>query len=84
MCSNIDGFRDDHTKQSKTERERQILHNIMYMWNLKKIQQTSDYNKKRRRLIDTESKLVVTSGEREEGRGNIGLGSKRYKLLDIK
>ena len=24
-----------HTKQSKSERERQILHDITYMWNLK-------------------------------------------------
>ena len=25
-------------------------------------------------LADTENKLVVTSGEREEGRGKIGIG----------
>ena len=38
-----------------------------------KIQQTSDYNKKRSKLIDTENKLVVTSGEREEEKSNIGV-----------
>ena len=27
--------RDDHTKWSKSERERQILYNITYMWTLK-------------------------------------------------
>ena len=37
---------------------------------------TSEYNsnKKRSRLIDTENKLVITSGERKVGRGPIGLG----------
>ena len=29
-CSNMDGPRDDHTKQSKSERQ-----DITYMWNLK-------------------------------------------------
>jgi len=38
----------------------------------KKIQQTSEYNKKRSRFIGTENKPVVTSGERV--RGNIGVG----------
>ena len=46
MCSNIDGFRDDHTKQSKSERERQILHNIMYIWNLKKTNKLVTITKK--------------------------------------
>ena len=35
ICSNMDGPRDYHTKQSKWERERQILYDIIYMWNLK-------------------------------------------------
>ena len=30
------GPRDDHTKWSKLDRERQISYNITYMWNLKK------------------------------------------------
>ena len=33
----------------------------------KTIQQTSEYNKKRNRLTDTENKLVVISEEKEEG-----------------
>ena len=36
ICSNMDGPRDDHTKWSKSDRERQILYDITYMWNLKK------------------------------------------------
>ena len=35
ICSNIDATRDYHTKWSKSERERQTLHDITYMWNLK-------------------------------------------------
>ena len=35
ICSNMDGPRDDHTKWSKSERERRIPYDITYMWNLK-------------------------------------------------
>ena len=35
ICSNMDGFRDYHTKWSKSERETQIPYDITYMWNLK-------------------------------------------------
>ena len=31
----MDGPRDDYTKQSKSEREKQIPYDITYMWNLK-------------------------------------------------
>ena len=31
----MDGPRDNHTKRSKSERERQIPYEITYMWNLK-------------------------------------------------
>ena len=32
---NMDATRDSHTKWSQSERERQILYDITYMWNLK-------------------------------------------------
>ena len=35
ICSYMGGPRDDHTKQSKSERERQISYDITYIWNLK-------------------------------------------------
>ena len=44
--------------------------------------QTSEYYKKKDRLMDIENKLVVPHGERE-GRGNIGVGIKRYKPVGI-
>ena len=34
ICSNMDGPRDYHTKWSQTE--RQILYDIIHIWNLKK------------------------------------------------
>ena len=36
ICGNMDATRDYHTKWSKTRKtERQIPHDITYMWNLK-------------------------------------------------
>ena len=31
----MEGPKDYHTKQSKSERQRQIPYDIIYMWNLK-------------------------------------------------
>ena len=31
----MDGPRDDHTKRSKSDRERQISYDITYIWSLK-------------------------------------------------
>ena len=53
--------------------ERQILYDIIYMWNIKK--KNSEHSKKEADT-DIENKLVVSSGERER--------FKRYKLLYIK
>ena len=35
ICSNMDGPRDCHAEWNKSHREREISHNITYMWNLK-------------------------------------------------
>ena len=35
ICSNMDAIKDSQTKWSRSERERQIPHDITYMWNLK-------------------------------------------------
>ena len=34
ICSNMDGPKDYHTMWSKSDRERKILYDITYMWNL--------------------------------------------------
>ena len=36
ICSNVDGPRDYHTEWNKTEKERQIPYDVIFMWNLKK------------------------------------------------
>ena len=35
ICSNVDGLGGHYAKWSKPDRERQILYDITYMWNLK-------------------------------------------------
>ena len=36
ICRDVGVPRDCHTEWSKSEREKEILHNIAYMWNLEK------------------------------------------------
>ena len=45
ICSSNDEFGGHYAKWNKSDRERQILHGITYIWNIK-ILQTSEYNKK--------------------------------------
>ena len=40
----MDGLGGHYVKWNKSDRERQILYDTTYMWSLKKIQQTSEYN----------------------------------------
>ena len=61
ICSNMDEPRDCHTKWSKWDRERQILYDIAYMWNLKKRVQMN-YLQNRNRVTDVGNKLMVTRG----------------------
>ena len=52
ICSNMDGPRDCHTEQSKSDAERQISYDIAYMWNLKKRVQMNLFTK-----IEVESRM---------------------------
>ena len=64
----MDRPRDYHTKWSKSDRERCISYDMIYMWNLKKwYKWTYLQNRNRNRLIDIENKLMVTKGEEGEG-----------------
>ena len=51
---------------SKSDKERQIPYDIIYMWNIN-TQQTSEYSKKEA-LTEVDNKLMVTS-EGREGEG---------------
>ena len=63
----MDGPRDDHTKCSKSDRERQISYDVTYLWSLKKWYKWT-YLQNRNRLRDIENNLMVTKGE--GGRGD--------------
>ena len=41
ICNNMDGLGGHYAKWNKSERERQILYDTIFMWILKKIQQNS-------------------------------------------
>ena len=61
---------------SQTEKDKYCM--ISLLCRIWKIKQTGEYNnnnQKNTRLTDVESKLMVISGERERGRGNIGVGN---------
>ena len=79
--NNMDGPGDYHTKWSKSERERQITYDIIYMWDLK-IKYKWTYLWNRNRLTDIGNKLMVTKGE--GGKDKLGVGISRYTLLYIK
>ena len=68
------GPRDYHTKQNKSDRERQIPYDITYMWNLK--YDTNQYTYKTKTDSQTQRTVLwVPRWEEEVGRGrNGGLG----------
>ena len=78
----MDGPKDYHTNQSKSERERQILYDITYMWNLK--YNTNEHTSK----AETDSQMYRTDygcqgGGGGEGRDEIsGLAEANY-CIDI-
>ena len=62
ICSSIDRLKDDHTKWSKPQRERQIWYDVTYMWNQKKRYNGLTY-KNRNIPIDLENKPMAMKGE---------------------
>ena len=77
ICSNMDATRDYHTKWSKSERERQILYNTTYMWNLKYSTNEPIYKTE----TDSQNRFVVA----EEGRSGRDweVEVSRCKLLQL-
>ena len=74
----MDGPRDDHTKWSQSERERQISYDITYMWNLIKWYKWT-YLQNRNRPTDSENRLVVTKGEGGKNR-SLGVTDTHYYI----
>ena len=63
ICSNMNATRDDHSKWSKSKRERQIPYDITYMWNLKNDTNELIY-KTETDSQDLKNKLMVTKGKK--------------------
>ena len=63
ICSNMYEPRDYHTEWSKSERQRQIPHDITYMWNVQYY--TMNLLTNRNRLTDQENRPVIAKGETE-------------------
>ena len=61
----MDEPRDYQTKQSKSERERQIPYDITHMWNLKHSRNELVY--KTESDSQTENRLVLAKGREGEG-----------------
>ena len=59
FCKDVNEPRDYHTEWSKPEREKQILYNITYMWNLEKWYRWT-YLQSRNTDTDTENKGMDT------------------------
>ena len=62
----MDGPRDHHAEQSKSEKEKQILYIDAYVWNLEKWCRWS-YLQSRNRDKDVEKKYMDTKGDKEVG-----------------
>ena len=56
ICSKVDGPREDHTKWSKSERERQMPYEITYTWILK---YSTNYHQNRNRFTGIENRLIA-------------------------
>ena len=75
----MDGPRNYHTKQNKSERERQIPYHIAYMWNLKYDTNELIYKAETdSQTQKTELWLPMGQGEGEGWNGSLGLVNANY------
>ena len=73
--------------QADTEKDEHCM--ISHVESKKCNKQVNKMKKKKSRFMDIKNKLMVTSGEKEERRGKIGVGGKRcivglYKIMYVK
>ena len=80
LCSNADGPREHHTKESKSDRERYVPYDITYMWNLKNNTNKSVYK------TEIDSEIQKTNLQLPKGKGGprqiraIGLTDTNYSM----
>ena len=74
--------RDYHTKQSKSERERQIPYDFTYMWNLKYDRNELIYEtEKDSQKLRTDLWLPRQRWVREASIGSLGLADANYYII---
>ena len=57
-CNNMDGLGGCYAKWNKSNKERQILYDLTYMWNLKKYNRLGNITTKENRLKDMENQRL--------------------------
>ena len=68
-----------HTKWGKSERGRQTLYDITYMWNIK--YDTNElFSKTQNRLTDIENRLVFAKGVGKKRIESLGLADTNYYI----
>ena len=77
IYNNVDGPWSHYTKWNKSDRERQILYDLTYMWDLR------NKNKKQSKLIEKGIRLVVTSG-RGLGEGELQDSGQKIQTASYK
>ena len=63
---------DCHTEWCMSEREKQVLYNITYMWDIEKWHRCT-YLQSRNKVTDVENKLKVKVGREVGQTGRLGL-----------
>ena len=80
ICSNMNRLRGHYVKWNESNRERPILYNITYMWNLKN--KTVSKTKEKQIHRYREQINSYQWGEGREERWYSGMGSKKRLLWD--
>ena len=80
LQQHMDGPRKYHVQQSQSERERQILYDVIYLWNLKIIQMNL-HTKPKQTHKHRKQTYVYQKGRRGK---NQEYGINRHRLLYIK
>ena len=62
ICSNTDGLGGHYAKWNKSDRERQMLYDITYMWSLKKYNKLVDITKKKQTWIQKTNEWLPVCG----------------------
>ena len=77
LQQHMDGPREYYAQRSQSERERQILYDVIYLWNLKNNTNESTH-KNQNRPTNIENKLMFTKKGEEGKIRSMGLTDTNY------